>query len=153
LKAAVRLRGLAAVDARTAPAQAMLAHRRDLIASLGGDDAVSPQQRALVDMAVRLRLLADHGYAFLLAQKTLVTRRRAFIPLVREVTAVAESYTRILGQLGLERKKAPPLDLATYVERTYGNGKSATEPAATGTSATERVQAPGSEPPPSEGDA
>src|SRR5688572_3249265 len=47
IKAAVRLRGLVAVDARTAPAQAMLAHRTDLIASLGGEDVISPQQRAL----------------------------------------------------------------------------------------------------------
>ena len=108
LKARVKVRGLQAIDSRTVAARGLLDWRQELLADLGGEDAVSAQQRALVDMAVRTRLYIDHADAFLLEQHTLVNRkRRSLIPLVRERQALVDSLTRILGQLGLERK-APP---------------------------------------------
>ena len=59
VKARVKVRGLAAIDMRTAAAQALVAWRCELLSDLGGEESVSAQQMALVDMAVRTRLYVD----------------------------------------------------------------------------------------------
>ena len=48
LKAKVKLRGLHAIDRRTAAARALLAWRDELITALGGLETVTPQEMALV---------------------------------------------------------------------------------------------------------
>jgi hypothetical protein len=121
LKAKVKVAGLAAVDGRTAAAQALLDWRRSLISDLGGEEAVSAQQRALVEIATRTRLFIDHLDSFLLGQKSLVNaKRKAALPLLRERQSLADSLTRILGQLGLERRAKPPIDLTQYLRDQYG---------------------------------
>jgi hypothetical protein len=107
LKARVRVRGLAAIDRRTAPARALLDWRRDLLADLGGEDAVPAAQLALVEVAVRTRLYIDHVDAFLLERSTLVTRRKKLIPLVEQRQRLVDSLARLLGMLGLERRAKP----------------------------------------------
>jgi len=59
LKARVKVRGLTAIDMRTAAAQALLAWRRELIADLGGEQVISAQQRVLIELAARTRLYVD----------------------------------------------------------------------------------------------
>jgi len=56
LKARVKVRGLAAIDKRTAAARALITWRSELLADLGGAETVSAQQLALVEMAVRTRM-------------------------------------------------------------------------------------------------
>ena len=56
LKARVKVRGLQAIDRRTAAAQALLAWQKQLIADLGGEKVISAQQRALVELATRTKL-------------------------------------------------------------------------------------------------
>ena len=112
VKARVRVQGLQAIDARTASARALLDWRRDLIRDLGGDDAISAQQRSLVELATRTRLYIDHADSFLMAQRSLVNaRRRSLIPLVKERQTLVDSLSRILAQLGLERRKPPAQSL------------------------------------------
>ena len=85
LKARVKGRGLQAIDSRTVAARGLLDWRQELFADLGGENAVSAQQKALVDMAARTRLYIDHADAYLLEQHSLVNRkRRSLIPLVKE---------------------------------------------------------------------
>ena len=76
LKARVKVRGLAAIDMRTAAAQALVAWRRELLSDLGGEESVSAQQMALVDMAVRTRLYVDSLDAWIMEQESLVNRKR-----------------------------------------------------------------------------
>jgi len=132
LRTKVKVAGLAALDGRTAAAQALLEWRRDLIADLGGDAAISAQQRALVELATRTRLYVDHVDAFLMAQRTLVhAKRKAVLPVLRERQALADSLTRILSQLGLERRPRPVKSLTEYLAENYGNGAQ-TQPTPTG---------------------
>jgi hypothetical protein len=59
LRIKVKVRGLGAIDRRTAAARDLLAWKADLVSDLGGPDTLSAQQRALIDLAVRTRLFVD----------------------------------------------------------------------------------------------
>jgi hypothetical protein len=116
LRAAVKVAGLAAIDARTSAAKALLAWRQELIADLGGEDTVSAQQVALVEVATRTKLYVDHLDAFLMSQHSLVNaRRKAVLPVLMERQQLADSLTRILTTLGLERRKQPGPTLDDWV--------------------------------------
>lgn len=114
LKARVKIRGLDAIDKRTPGAKALIRWRRELITDLGGEAAVSAQQRALVDVAVRTRLYIECLDAWLLEQEggLVNRRRRAVLPVLRERMAYADALARYLGQLGLERRVAPSPSLS-----------------------------------------
>jgi len=117
LKARVKVRGLAAIDKRTLAARALLDWRAALLADLGGEEAVSAAQLALVEMAARTRLIIEHVDAFLLERSTLLTKRRKLIPLVEQRQRLVDSLARLLGQLGLERR-AKIIDLARALTET-----------------------------------
>jgi hypothetical protein len=122
LKARVMVRGLQALDGRTAAAQHLVAFRRELLDDLGGEAAVSAAQLALVDVATRTRLYLDHVDCVLLEQESLVlggTRLR-LLPLVEQRGRLADSLARLLGQLGLERRPRPAPSLQEYISEKYG---------------------------------
>ncbi len=123
LKAQVKVRGLQAIDMRTAAARALLAWRNELLTDMGGEESVSAQQMALVDMVVRTRLYVDSLDAWLMEQESLVNwKRKSVLPVLRERQQLVDSLARILGQLGLERKAKPVPALAEYIsERYMGN--------------------------------
>jgi len=105
LKARVKVRGFGAIDVRTVAGRALVEWRRELVEDLGGADAVSAQQRAVVDLAVRTRLYVDSLDAWLMEQPSLVlARKRAVLPVLRERQILADSLARLLGQLALERR-------------------------------------------------
>jgi hypothetical protein len=111
LKARVMVRGLSAIDQRTAAAQHLLSWRRELLEDLGGEAAVSAAQRALVAIAVRTRLYLDHVDAVLMGRESLVVRGRRLLPLVEQRQKLADGLLRTLQALGLERKARPALSL------------------------------------------
>ena len=55
---------------------ALLAWRKELLADLGGDAAVSAQQMAIIKAAVRTRLYVDSLDAWILEHGSLVNARR-----------------------------------------------------------------------------
>lgn len=117
LKARVKVRGLGAIDRRTAAARALLRWREELLADLGGREAVSAQQLALVELAVRTKLYVDSLDAWLMEQDSLINRRRkAVLPVLRERTQLADALARYLTALGLERRKPPALTLEGYLK-------------------------------------
>ena len=127
LMARVKVRGLAAIDGRTVAARALLDWRTDLVADLGGEAAISAQQRALVEVATRSKLYVDHLDAFLMEQRSLVNaRRKAVLPVLRERQTLADSLARILGQLGLERRQAPAKSLQDVIAEIHA-GKAETD--------------------------
>jgi hypothetical protein len=129
IKAKVKVAGLAAIDGRTVAARALLDWRKELIADLGGGGAVSAQQMALVEAASRTRLYLDHLDCFLMSQRSLVNaKRKAVLPVLRERQTLADSLTRILTTLGLERRARKTVTLATYVHEKYGSASAAGEP-------------------------
>ena len=115
----MKVKGLAAIDQRTVAARHLLDWRRDLLDDLGGDPAISAAQRTLADVAIRTRLYLDHVDTFLMEQTTLVVRRKRnrhhLMPLVEQRLRLADSLARVLGQLGLERRQKPPIDLTQYL--------------------------------------
>jgi hypothetical protein len=113
LRAKVAARGLAALDTRTAGARALLAWRSDLYAALGGADAVTPQQRMLIEGVVRQQLYADHLDAQLMSLRGGIggPRRKVALPLLRERRALQDSISRMLAQIGLERRARPAKSL------------------------------------------
>jgi hypothetical protein len=113
LRATLQVLGGRAIDRRTALGQAHEAWRESLIADLGGREELSVQRLALVDLALKSKLLLDSVDAWLLNQKSLVDkRRRCLLPVVRERTALASSFQSVLRDLGLERKAKPLRSLA-----------------------------------------
>ena len=68
LKRAVKGLGGRVIDMRTSLGKALAEWRADLVADLGGRDAVSTQQAAVIDLAVKTKLLLDSIDAWLLTQ-------------------------------------------------------------------------------------
>lgn len=105
LKAAVRGLGGRVVDRRTTLGKALTEWREELISDLGGTDAISAQELAVVDLAVRTKLLLESVDAWLLTQPSLVNERtRALLPVVRERQQLADGLSRHLQTLGLKRR-------------------------------------------------
>ncbi|MBN2242798.1 MAG: hypothetical protein JW793_08910 [Acidobacteria bacterium] len=117
LKAKVKLRGLQAIDQRTAAAQALLAWRRELFTDLGGEEACNPEKKALVDLAVRTRLFIESVDYYLLNQPSVVSvKHRAILPALRERQVLADSLVRILERLGIGSGNGQkPVDLAAML--------------------------------------
>jgi hypothetical protein len=110
LKTMLRALGPRVLDRRTTLGKALAAWKADLVRDLGGD--VSTQQAAIIDLAVRTKLLLDSVDAWLLVQPSLVNvREKALLLVVRERQQLADSLSRMLERLGFERR-ARPFDLA-----------------------------------------
>jgi len=119
LRAAVRALGPRVLDKRTTLGKQLAAWRADLVRDLGGEPSTA--QLAVVDLAVRTKLMLDSIDAWLLVQPALVNlRKRALIPAVRERQALADALARYLSQLGLERKVRPVPDLGAYLANKGG---------------------------------
>jgi hypothetical protein len=107
--------GNRAVDRRTTVGKALAGWRDELIDDLGGD-TTSTQQRALVDLVLRTKLMLDSIDAWLLKQPSLVNvRKRSLLPVVRERTQLADAIARYLAALGLERRVKPVTPLHEYL--------------------------------------
>lgn len=117
LKAAVRKLGSRALPPRsTALGRALHEWRQALIEDLGGAETVSTQQLALVEMAVRTKLLVDSVDAYVLSMPSPVNRqRRCLHPVVRERQALVGQLQSLLRDLGLARKAPEPPSLADYL--------------------------------------
>ena len=86
----MRALGTRGLDGRSTVAKQLAAWRADLIRDLGGD--VSTQEAAVIELAVRTKLLLDSVDAWLLVQPSLVNqRKRALLPVVRERQALADA--------------------------------------------------------------
>lgn len=108
--------------------RALAAWRAELLADLGGIDNVSTQELALVEQAVKTKLLIDSVDAWLLEQQTLVNKRtRALIPVVRDRTGLVATLRGLLGDLGLKRRAREPLDLSSYLAQRAAGGAVAEE--------------------------
>jgi hypothetical protein len=97
--------GSRAIDGRSSLSYQLKKWRRELVNDLGGDDNISTQQSALIDLAVKSKLLIDSVDAWLLAQPSLVNKRKkALLPVVLQRQTLADGFARYLSQLGLERR-------------------------------------------------
>jgi hypothetical protein len=116
LIAAIKVRDLNALDKRCAGYKALAAWRSELIEALGGEDAVTPQKRVLVDAIVRSKLYIDNLDCWLLGQRSLVNgRKRAVLTAVMQRQTLVDGMARLLSQIGLERQQKPVKPLDQYI--------------------------------------
>ena len=105
MKRKLMLLGSRALDRRFATGKALAAWRVDLVEDLGGELAISTQQRAIIDLIVKQKLLLDSIDAWILSQEKLVTHKaQRLIPVVRERQQLADALARYLSMLGLARR-------------------------------------------------
>ena len=121
MKRALKEHGARALDRRTRVSKALDQWRDQLISDLGGAEQISTQQRAIINVAVKTKLLLDSVDAWLLQQPSLINlRKRAVHPAILQRQQLADSLIRAMVQLGLERK-AKVLSLNDYL--TNGKAK------------------------------
>jgi hypothetical protein len=123
----VRKVGAAAIDRRTRLWRDISAFREGLIADLGGEDNLSAQQMAVVELAVidRTLLMLIDGFVF--GQRdpdnplsnVLNKRNRTLYPIILQRQQIADALTNRLARLGLDRR-AKVYDLDEYVVDQYG---------------------------------
>ena len=126
LKRAVQTLGSRTLpSSRTALGRALREWRGSLIADLGGEAAVTTQQLAIVDLAVRTKLLVDSVDAYVLGMPSAVNKRsRCLYPVVKERQALVSQLQSLLRDLGLDRRVKVLPDLNTYLAtKTNGNAK------------------------------
>jgi len=123
LKHAVNTLGNRAIDRRTTIGKALAAWRFELLTDLGGIEAVSTQELALVEEAVKTKLILDSVDAWLLTQPTLIHKRnRSVLPAVRDRQALVSTLRGLLGDLGLKRRAKAMPSLGEYLATRGGNG-------------------------------
>jgi hypothetical protein len=106
------------IDGRSRVAHALDQFRDELIADLGGPEAISKQQEVIVSLAVRTHLMVHSIDNYLLSLGSLVNRRKRSVwPVVRERTALADSLARYMAMLGLAKQQKPQEDLRSYLVR------------------------------------
>lgn len=87
LKTIVKALGERAIDGRTALGRTLIQWKNNLIADLGGRETISTQEQAIVDLAVKTKLILDSIDNWLLTQPLLINkRRRCLLPIVKDRT-------------------------------------------------------------------
>jgi hypothetical protein len=114
--------GLHCIDGRSSVAKALNELREDLVRDLGGPEAISTQQNAIIGVALRTHLLLESLDAFIFSMNSPVNkRRRSVYPIVRERQALADALARYMAMLGLEKRKPPAKSLTEYLaEKSTG---------------------------------
>jgi hypothetical protein len=122
LKRAVATLGARALPTKhTALGRALQEWRESLLADLGGAEAVTTQQAALVELAVRSKLMVDSVDAFILSMGSLVNkRRRCLHPVVRERQALVNALQSILRDLGLEKRTGDEATVESVLRAVHG---------------------------------
>jgi hypothetical protein len=118
LMSRVSVRGMRGIDRRSAGFRALAEWRSRLEADLGGATNLSAQKAALLESVCRTRLFLDHIDAWLMSQESLVNKkRRSLYPVVLQRQLLADSLTRNLLALGLERKEKSVPSLQDYLRQ------------------------------------
>jgi hypothetical protein len=93
-----------------------LAWRAELTADLGGEDAISTQQRTVVELAATTKLYVDSLDAWIMEHGNLMNaRKRAVLPVVKDRMQLADALVRYLTALGLQRRTKQVPDLGSYL--------------------------------------
>jgi hypothetical protein len=102
--------GTTKLDQRSAVAIGVKRFMGDVVRDLGGDP--SAQQLAVLEVAARTKIMLDAVDDWLLRQPSLlVVKKRSLIPALAQRQQLADSFTRHMQALGLERKAKPVEDI------------------------------------------
>ena len=123
-KRALREYGTRGRDARTKAARELADWTAEIVADLGGEDAISAQQRTVVELASRTRFLLNGIDAWLVQQPSVVNKsKRRLFDVVQQRQQLSDALARYMNMLGLERRCPRAIDLGAYVEEKYGSDR------------------------------
>ena len=112
--------GSRAIDGRSSVGVALRRWKAELINDLGGKGSLSIQQETLIELAARSKIMLDSVDNWILAQPTLInSRKKTILSVVQQRQVIADGFTRIMKDLGLERRSRE-VTLNEYVQRQYG---------------------------------
>lgn len=118
LKAKVNIYGVDAINKSTAAGRLLVEWRDELTNALGGPDQTTPQQKCLIEIATRSKLICDHIDWFIMQQETLIFfRKKSVYPIVMQRAQLAAQLEKTLTTLGLNRVAKRLESLAEYSER------------------------------------
>ena len=118
MKRAIKTLGSRAIDQRTKMGKALNAWRSELIESLGGNEAVSVQERVIIDAATSTKLMLDSLDAWVLSQPSLVNhRKRAVWPVVGQRQALSDALVRYMTLLGMSKRSRPTQTLSELLSK------------------------------------
>jgi len=107
--------------------KALAAWRSELLTDLGGAAAISTQEAALVDAAMKTQLILDSVDAWLLQQPSLVSKRnRSVLPAAHDRNALVSTLRGLLGDLGLRRRAIEEATLADIAAKYANVGHAST---------------------------
>jgi hypothetical protein len=135
LKRAVRVLSTRAIDRRTRIGKALQAWRSELISDLGGIEQVSAAKLALVDAAVKSKLILDSIEVWIFEQPTLVNKRtRGVLPIVLHRNGLVSTLRGLLVDLGLDRRAREVPALGEYLneKKKAAESRPVTPPVAEG---------------------
>jgi len=113
MKRAISTLGSRTIDRRSKVGKALSQWKKELVQDLGGQDQISTQENAILDLCVRERLLLDSLDAWLLEQRSLLNvRKKSVYPALTQRGQLADSLARHLQMLGLKRRARPVAGLA-----------------------------------------
>jgi hypothetical protein len=105
MKNAVIKLGGRAIDGRYRVGRQLQKWRRELVDDLGGEDNISTQQSAIIDLAVKSKLILDSIDAWLLVQDSLINKqKKTLLPVVIQRQQLADGLAKYMAMLGLERR-------------------------------------------------
>jgi hypothetical protein len=113
------------LDGRSALSQSIAKYRAELLASLGGADNLSSMEHTLVEMVSRDWIMIQHIDAYLFQTGIFNKKRRQAYALTVQRMQIADSLTRRLQALGLQRRAKQVPSLSDYL----ANGKAVASPA------------------------
>ena len=88
-----------------------------IIHDLGGGQNISAMQRSIVELAAKTHLLLAGIDQWLLKQPSLINKRkRQLFPIVQQRQALADSLSRYMSTLGLEKKVKQAPNIQDYLE-------------------------------------
>jgi hypothetical protein len=90
--------------------------RDSLIADLGGEEAISAQQRSIIELAAKTHLLLESVDRFLFSMPSLVKQTtRQLFPIVLQRQQLADAQVRHMNTLGLRRLAKPMTSIHEYI--------------------------------------
>jgi hypothetical protein len=130
LKKAISKLGSKALDGRSTLALELKEERRELIAALGGQSDISPQEMAIIDMIAmkRIRRKPIAEWALLNRDRLFDRRKRSLAPIALQLEQLEDGEVRLLKELGLKRRARQLPDLSTYLRTKQDNPSPAGDP-------------------------
>lgn len=116
LMARVSVKGMKALDRRSAGYRALVEWRVELMRDLGTEESLTAQEKVLVDLVLRTKLFLDHIDSWLMTQESLVNKKkRSLYPVMAQRNSLTNVMVNLLGQLGLERREKKMPGLMEYI--------------------------------------